>query len=418
MSVPNISKIIKDNNEIRSTFIYLFSTFVTRGISFLIIPLLTNIISPEEFGKLSLFEGYLNLTFTLILFSTPNYITKFYFEKEDVSIKIKHCLSINLILTLLLTIGLLVFSYFGNFILPIYVFLALPILGFFNAILETYLLLLRLKSHAYKYLKVEISKAFMETMLLLLLIIIFHLGWISKFYSTLSVSIILALYSFFKISEFLNFRVKINITELRKTFYFLVPLFIHSISHTSINVYDKIALERFAGLEDVAIYSVYNKFMSVSIIIIAGINKAFHPKMFNLLSMNYSLIFKRYIQYSVLFLVLIVFLIGLMVFTLDSYVIPTEYLRGSFLTPLFCIAYIFYGIFSVIFPIIISKGKVIFLACFTLMSAILNILINNLFNDAYGIYGAALGTVSAYFVLFFLNFMYSNYLVREWKKSI
>ena len=59
------------------------------------------------------------------------------------------------------------------------------------------------------------------------------------------------------------------------------------------NTYDKIALEKLSTLEDVAIYSVYAKFVSMSIILLIGINKAFHPKLYELLSNKYSIILKK-----------------------------------------------------------------------------------------------------------------------------
>jgi O-antigen/teichoic acid export membrane protein len=414
----NIIKNIKENKEIKNTFIYLLSTFLTKGVSFVIIPILTNIISIEEFGTLSLFESYLNITCALILFSTPNYIAKYYYNESDVSSKIKHSLLINFIITLLLILVLILLSVIGNIKLPVYVFLSLPILGLFNSILETYLLLLRLNIRPLEYLKLEIFKLFMDTILLLSLVIIFNLGWLSKFYSIVLVSIILFVFCYYKISQLINFDFKFNLNELKNTFYFLFPLIIHSISFTLINSYDKIALERYSSLEDVAIYSVYTKFISVSIIIIIGINKAFHPKLYELLSNNYSIIFKKNIQYLIVFLCITVSVVGVVVDFFDSYVIPVEYLRGAFLIPFFCLSFMFYGIYSIIFPIIISKGNNLYLMSFSLFCAISNIVINNLLVGPLGMYGAVLGTLFSFFCLFLSTGIYSFNLVRVWRENI
>ena len=413
-----IIKKIKENDDIKNSFIYLLSTFFTKGVSFVIIPILTNFLSIEEFGKLSLFDSYLNITCALILFSTPNYIARYYYKESDISVKIKHSLLINFLITVLLTSVLMILSAIENIQLPIHVFLSIPILGFFNSILETYLILLRLKLRPLEYLKLEVSKLFLDTILLLSLILIFNLGWISKFYSILTVSIILFTYCYYKILKLINFDFKFNLNELRDSFYFLSPLIIHSISFTLMNTYDKIALEKFSTLEDLAIYSVYAKFSSISIILITGINKAFHPKLYELLSNKYSIIFKKKIQYLIISFCFIIFITGGTVYCFDSYLLPVEYLRGAFLIPFFCLSFMFYGIYLIIGPIFMSKGNTLYIMFFSLFCATSNIVINNLLIGSLGMYGAVLGTLFSFFCLSLFTAIYSFNLVKVWKKNI
>jgi len=411
---------IKENDEVKNSIIYLSSTIFTKGITFIIIPILTALLTIEDYGKLSLFESYFNLTCALILFSTPNYLSKHYYKTFDISIKIKYCILINFFVTLILILGLISFSFFRDLDLPIYILLAIPILGLFNSVIETYLIILRLKKKALDYLKLEISRLLVDTLFLFLFVISFKLGWISKFYSIFIALLLLATYCFIRISQLINFRfnLKLNLNELKKTFYFLLPLIIHSISFTLINTYDKISIQNFLGLEDLAIYSVYSKFTSVSIIVIVGINKAFSPKLFELMSNNYSIEFDKQIKQLIMFLIVLLLLIGALVFTFDGYFLPKEYLAGSFLIPFFCLSFLFYGVYSIIFPIIISKGNNLYLMFFTLFSAILNIILNNILIKPIGLYGAVLGTLFAFFFLMLLTGIYSRKLVKTWMKNI
>ena len=78
----------------RSSGVYGVSTILNRAIPFLLLPVLTRYLSPEDFGKVALFTVAVNLMLPFVGFTTDSAIGRQYFERDriDLASYVTNCL--------------------------------------------------------------------------------------------------------------------------------------------------------------------------------------------------------------------------------------------------------------------------------------------------------------------------------------
>lgn len=171
----------------RTIGIYTFLNFFLRGISFLITPLFTHYISPDEFGTLNIYLNSINFVTPFVFLGITNTVAVDYFKTS------REALSRHIATSLLLSLGIvgvffLLIIGFQNtlvsyFHVSLLLLLAIPLLCFFNLVIDLAFIILRNENQVKKVTLATIFRTLLELGTSVGFIIILLWGWQGRLYS-------------------------------------------------------------------------------------------------------------------------------------------------------------------------------------------------------------------------------------------
>lgn len=401
-----------------STFWYTLGNLLIRSVSFLLLPLYSNLISTDEFGRYSLLMAFYTIAAVFYQGGLTSALTKFYLDSEDEKQRCKIFSSVvNLILFtgVSLTALAAVFSNdLSTMILGLDKFSGLVLLTVFSLFIEslvaTVLQLLKTKELSRKV--VSFSAISAVTNLLMNILLVYYLGWgikgiiAAQLISALFVLLIL----FPTISKEYTF---IFETPLVKNILaFSYPLIAAGILATAVDVIDRFIINHYLGEEVTGIYSFSYKIALVMNVFVISMRTAWTPYSIRLFragnySNDYGKVLTKIIALSsIIFLATSLLAGDLFNFTFDGkYLLNPSYQGGVIIIPIVLIAYSFNALagYYSIYPFITGKSFYFFYA--DLIALVFNLSFNYLLIPKYGIVGAAIATLLSYcagFIFYFL----------------
>lgn len=212
----------------------------------------------------------------------------------------------------------------------------------------------------------------------------------------------------------LNFSL-ILIKNIIKESFFLWLSFIGFLIYTQT---DKIMLGSMLGNREVGIYSIATNLMQVLVILIPPIQVSIFPKMIELYKKNYEEYYNFYLKINIIVTQLYLFLSILSVIVVNILflkIFSDEYILSIPTYIILTISVIFKanGALQTTHVTIKNITKKIFYKTFS--GIIINIILNYIFINIYGVTGAALSTSITHFItLFFLDFFIKEYREQAW----
>lgn len=400
---------------IKSSLIYLVSSVLNKSIPFLLLPILTKYLSPEEYGVLSIFQLMISFFTAFVGMNMSMNISKNFFKysKERTSLMIGNILMILSLTALIYFLITLFLSFFFEeiFSVPSNFVVIIPILSFMFMVNIINLTILRNEDKAVVFGVYEIVNTAVNMLVTVFLLVIFHYGWHSQV-----VGITIAYALFFLIS-LLHMRsngfiiLRYDKEEARKILKLSIPLIPHVIGGIIIALSDRFFIEKMVSLEMVGIYSVGYMFGMVVVLFTDAFLKAWSPWFYRMLSKPDISTKLRIVRYSYMYITatfLIAFIISIFAKFLIPYVVDERYSGAEVYVFWVAIGYSFHGIYKIFFPYLVHINKTSFLAFSTVVAAILNLIFNYFLIKVYGAIGAAYSTVISFIISASLVFWYQN----------
>lgn len=203
----------------------------------------------------------------------------------------------------------------------------------------------------------------------------------------------------------------INFTYWKFALPLVIPMVFHGISGIILNQSDRVMLKAMQGDSVTGIYSLAYTFSNVINVCWSALNNTWVPIYYdNTRNGNIDKVKKQTKNYLELFTVLCT---GFMMLTPEVYMIfaSEEYRRHTSIIPIFVVG--FYFIFLYSFPINyeIYHKKTKIIAIGSTASAAINIVLNIIMIDLWGVYGAAIATLLSYIVQFAFHYFAAKYVV-------
>lgn len=256
--ISNFFKITHRKNFL----IYALGAFFLKGLSFFLIPLYTNLLSPAELGSYDLLRNFGSVIEIIFSLGLLQIIYAEFFENSQES-KIKllsSFLSVYLVISTVLYVTLaLVMIVTGSVVLPgirftlIALVLATIYLNFFQVLLITVLKL------SYQAVRVSVLQVILGcTNMALNIFLVYHLrvGIDGILYSSFIISVISCAYgTWYYRKQLLNFKIEYNWSQAR---YFLsnsLPFIPNVLSFWLMNGANRWILLNYSGIHEVGIYS-------------------------------------------------------------------------------------------------------------------------------------------------------------------
>ncbi|HOJ17306.1 MAG: oligosaccharide flippase family protein [Ignavibacteriales bacterium] len=410
------------NSLFASTIWYTIGNVFLRAVNFLLLPLYSNLILPEDFGVYSLILSTYTIVAVIYQGGLQSSLTKFYLESgtfRERKVVFSTILNFVTILSLLLTFIFIIFSkdlsklitgnviYYGDFSL---IFMAL----FFETISFYILHLLRTQELSRNVLKYLVISGILNFALNILFVYFLQWGIRGIIVSQLFSSFILTLL----MSPIMlgNYAFALDKSILSKSLLFAVPLIAGGIFSSLVDVLDRFLIDYFRTPEDVGYYSFAYRFAMVVNLFGISFRTAWLPKSLNNYDKeNYSSyfgnVFNRYLLISSAILVLVsLFIDDLFKISFSGInLFDNKYIPGLIVIPLLMGGYLLNGIagFFAYYPY--KSGKSYHFLISDGGALIINIILNILLIPIYGMLGAALATL----ISFLLSAIYMVVLAQS-----
>lgn len=409
-----IKKFLK-NKTVGNIGIYTVLNFLNSAIPFLLLPILTKNLSVEEYGIVDIFNNLTFIFLPLIGLNIGASIIRFYYDSDEYDIS-KFISSSLLFLigsgialfVLLYTSKALIVSLFSVDELYVKILLASFLYAFFNQITEYLLSIYRAQERAAHYGVVRVCKTLLDFGVSAILIVFVFAGWESRVYPAIAISCLFSLISIFLIAKEIDLKWKYDWQYVKIALGYCTPLILHSMGGYIMGFADRLILLDLKGLEAVGLYgAAYQVGMIMSF---AGnsFNKAWTPYMFIKLKEDVGSKLKkmRNINHLVaVFFVLLALVVYAFVPLIYEYLIGEEFKVDSFLIFIILMSYAINSAYRIYVNYLFFYKKTIRLSLYTLISAVLNVVLCYILIPKYDLFGAAYATFLAMTLQFVLVYM-------------
>ncbi len=387
------------------SLVYGVGYLLVRSLSFLLLPLYTNILSVGEAGVVFIFYTVLAFLNTLYNHGMDSALLKFfnlYEEKKVITTSIVYSFCFGCFLCLVV---IFIYSFLNNYFnysvlssVPFLIYYLCAIL-LFDMLSSRAFNILRLTEKPYYYLSVSLVAVFVSFVCNYYYIKVLGLGVVGVLWSLLIASfvqfvvLIPILISYIKLSSF-------SFSTLKKLLFFALPFFPASVFFILIEVSDRWMLGWLGSLSDVGLYGSGYKVGSFVLMVVLAFNLNWQPFY---LKKNQSV---RSLQYvSNLFLVLLIFITTLLssfwpilikINVWGFYVIGESFWVGGKIIPVIALSYMFYGVFVLQMPSIYIKNKQNWIPIIWGLGLLINCVCNYFFIQLFGFVGAAFSTLLTY----------------------
>ena len=406
------------NNFWGITAIYSVGFLSLRAISFLLLPLYTNLLSTLE-------AGYVFILYTIIAFLNTLYnhgmdssLLK-YFKKNNDSKIITTSMTYSSIWGVILSILIYLFSkpliYFNEVThySPQQISMFLIGILFCDMLSSRLMTVIRLLEKPIYFLVVSFANVLLSIYLNVWFIYDLNMGFSGALIALFYVSIVQLLL----LVPLLWTKMQFNLFDyklLSMMVKFSLPFLPASIFFIMIEMADRLMLGWLSSVNDVGLYGAGYKIGALILLIVKAFNLNWQPFYLKSKNQNDTRAFETI---GTKFIILLIFFSTLLsmlwpfLFQLQinsNHLIGKEFWVGGNIIPIIALSYTIYGIFILQMPSIYIKEKQSWVPYFWGIGCIINISSNYILIPIYGFYGAALSTLFAY-VSMTLFLMYKNH---------
>jgi O-antigen/teichoic acid export membrane protein len=394
----SLSKLLSKN-----VIIYGGTNALKSLVPLLMLPILTSYLSISDFGVLSLLETTILFLTPFILLNINAAINVEYFKIEHQKLKkyITNALMLSFLASLLV---LCVFSLFqtqiasllkidDGLVLFIVFFSVLRVLS--SVVLGLY----QSRQESFKYAIFILSQTLFDFLLSYIFVVIYHYGYIGRLsgtYLSLFVFSFIALYLLYK----MDYLSKITFKYTKDILNFGVPLIPHAVSGTVMAMSDRYFISYFIGNDKVGLYTIAYQLSALMLLVSLSVNQAWSPMLFRLLKeKNMKQIYKFTFILFILFAIVgisLYFMRDLLffIFVKEHFYMAKEY-YGWLL-----VGFTFQSFYFLVTNFLFYEKRTKLLASMTFMGAIINIVLNYIFIQQYGVIGVAYATAITWGLFF------------------
>lgn len=399
-------KYIKINQNVRNVFIYLFSTGISRSIPFLLLPLLTRLFSPTDFGILGLTVVFVSMTTPLVTFHAPGYIYAHYFKfsREELSHKLAVIVSLAVLMAILLAAVAVGLYYLGllNQTLPLWTILSIVVIAFSMSILNIVQSLNQIEIRIKRYVVYEITNAVIIGALVVVLILMMGMKWEGRFLARFAANVIVGAAAIVYLIRSRSLSPTWDSDSLKSFLGFSAPILPHVFGLWALNAITRLFLAKFVSLEEAGFFQVAFQLAMILTLFYEAMNKVWNPFFYRHINMvdekpwvKHKLVRFSYYYIGAVFVFaagfLLVSQILIHVFVYEKFARSGIYLiwlvlgLGAYNATRSFIGYLFHT----------GKTKIIGLA--TALSALVNIALAFVLNNINGPVGVAQATCISFF---------------------
>lgn len=403
----------KGDKLLKNTIILFIGKMCTQFITFILLPIYTTFLSKETYGIYDLIQSYVVVLIPIVNLEIEMGLYKFLIDTRKNKMLEENIIYNSFYYSLILAIVvcfvlLLIYMFSDNLI-----FLFLSIMLFFNIFTNISLQLCRGRGNNLNYAVACIISAVCNLFFCVLFLCVLKLGLIGAITASIISNIICIIFIFYKESIIKTIlKGKKDRKIIKSLLKYSIPLIPSAVIWWVINVSDRTIISIFLGEGANGIYALSNKFPSIisaifNIFIMSWTEIVFlyiNDDSDNFISKTFNSIFKLIVSLCLLL-------------SAAMFIIFPIFVKGDFgdsynyILPLIY-STIFSNIVAVIGPIYLAKNKTKEIAKTSVISGILNVIINLFFIKIIGIWAAVFSTLISFMLVAIFRYLDVKKYVR------
>ncbi|MCZ9168626.1 lipopolysaccharide biosynthesis protein [Escherichia albertii] len=379
--------------------IYLFSNILNALIPFLLLPILTHNLTPNEYGQVAMFQTLISGVAALTGLNTVGAANRKYYDdmtQSELSIYNGGCIQILFASTFFLLI--IVYSLREQLsewlnIPTGWVFLAVGVSAG-NFIVQFRLGQWQIREKVCNFGALQVTQSLLSFSLTLIFLLVLKYGVVSRVNALVfatSIYVVISLITLSKDNLLELFSVRFDyITDALK---FGIPLVPHIIGIFFLSAIDRILINGQLGVSEAGIYMLAVQLSLGMVVFFDAINKALIPWLFRVLSENDKRKIHRLVKYTYCYFALLIFLGGLSFWIgplIVELVAGKNYLRATSVIGWLCLGQAFNGMYLMVTNYIFYAKNTVHLSVVTILCGVLNIILLVVMMKINGIVGVAM----------------------------
>lgn len=393
---------------------------INASVPFLLLPILTNYLIPEDYGILSMVQLLMLLSFPFVMMNSHGLLTMEYsnLSKEKYKVLVSTAILIPLFGCVFLECIFFLFRQYivEYFQIPNYLLYLIPVFLLFQAIPLFVPIIFQAKKQPFNFGKFKVSLTILNVLLSLLFVVLLNYGWEGRLFGIVGSFMLFSIIGIIVLFRIDALSFSFDFESLKKILNFGLPLLPHAIAGILLASSSKFFLANMISNEAVGIYTVAFQVATAVLLIMTSVNQAWAPNLYESLNSNPTEIVKSGIVKQtyklMLFMLAITLLFILFVPFVFKIFIDESYHSGVLLSRIIAIGFLMNGLYFLVTNYIFFTKNTKVLSYITAIISIIGSVINYYSILEYGIIGAAYSLVVTFVLLFVTVFYYSNKLYR------
>jgi len=392
-------------NRNRQIIIYLFTYFFNAAISFVIVSLLTNRLSTEDYGIINLYSGSLIFLTPFITGGILYPLSVEFFKRKgnEYSEYFTNAQAIPVISVVLFTIlCILLQQPLSHFLKvpPVWIWI-LPITAWFIMVNETAQIITRNNDKPYQFAFFSIGKNLTEIAFTLLFIIVLHWAWQGRILAAAIAPALLGIFSIYLFRRWHLIAKKIDWKIARQILWLSLPFIIERLTVFTLGYSDRYFIDHYDPnkTKAVGLYGLGSQFGTIIFLLIGSLNSAYQPYLFKKMSEGFKGKIHKATMWYVLACLGTVAAMCLAIPFLFKWFIGKEYQDAKIFAYILCGGYTMWGVYNAFqaYLIYLNRSRIIFMI--SLIGMLTSLVLNFILVPKMGAKGAAITSVVTYSVM-------------------
>jgi O-antigen/teichoic acid export membrane protein len=381
---------------LKNLSVYTFSSLISRAVPFLMLPIMTSYLSPEEYGVVSVVSVLVVLISCPLFVGIHSYISIQYFTlgKKEHRELVSTLILIPLVLVIPITFLFYAYIAFGGDVLsiPDGWFVAIPLLAIMTFFYRIVTVLFRVKEQAIYYGIVEVLYSIFQVGFALLFVVAWSKELDGRLWSIFLSSFFInaiAIFFLFKQGYLTSGFHKSFVKEAMKYGLGIIP---HELGSQLTRMVDRLFIVSILGASAVGTYAVAAQVASIGLVALSVFNLAWQPYVFKCLSQDNIKIKRQLVKLS--WVVMISFSVFFALLNLSTPLIYQYFISEAYHSSIeyvqwLLLGFFFMAIYSLFCDYIFYVKRTYLLSIVTSVNVLMTLLLNSVFVTEYGAIGAA-----------------------------
>lgn len=417
---------MSETKLLKNTIYYSIGEILPRVISFLLLPIYTQYLSPTDYGIISYTSTIIVFLYVLGAFALNSYVLRFYFihtkeneQREIIGTAQLAIVGLNLMILAIAFVLMPPIIERYQIQVPWNPFFRYAfIINFLDSLSIIPMVIYRVRQDAIKFVLLGFTRTLLTVLLTIYLVVYLNRGLIGTYQANLYV---LIPYSFIYIYIIQRYgRWRINWSYIKEALYFCAPLIPGAICYQLLSVSDRVILERNVGIDSLGIYNIACQMALVLNIVIQSGYKAIEPELFRRYEKEGFYDFIRKIK-SVFFFVIYIGAFVLCLFSQEVFHIMTSdaFHEGYLLVPALVVGVVMTGQNVIYGGILQAEKRTKVIGTATVIGTILSVSVNIVLVPLFGTYAAAFASALSFFLMNTVLYLKMTFPGKSmWRESL
>jgi len=393
---------------------YISADFISKSLLFIGIPVFTRLLSPDEYGVLSIYTVYINIFTVMAGLGLRGAVSRYFFEER---IDFYKFLGVNVTLVTYWSLGLcvivLVFNglFLSFFRIPFNVLLLGMIVFSSAPIPELYQSYLQASQQSKSVAKLYL---FRDIVFLILSFVLTYCIKVDRYYGKIIAQVVVWCFFLIYVLRELKPYIKFGLIRSHSAYSltFSIPILLHLLTQYVLIGFDQIVINQVLGAVETGLYSFAYKVGMIQNVISMGLLRAWTPMFYHKMKNSE---FGDIEKYNIKYFRIIVYIACLLILFSREIVLimaDSSYHGAVDVVPVIIASYVFFYIYTIYVNYAFFYKKTKNIAIFTLISGLINVGLNYKLIPLFGYRAAAATTLISYISLVLFHYINVRFVIR------